>query len=188
MAAPLEPQRAGSPRLLKQVRDAVRRRNYSHRTEETYVHLIRRFIYFSGKRHPAGLGAPEVTAFLNHLVRERDVAAATQNQALSALLFFTRRSSASSRGLSGRTAAAPAERAHAGRGPAAAGRHARDEMAHGQFAVRGRAQADGVPEESTSEDLWPGTGNRESLAEALLSRTHYVPTIEILESTGRRPG
>ena len=78
------------PRLLEQVRDAVRRRHYSPRTEETYVHWIRRFIYFAGKRHPGGLGAAEVTAFLNYLARERDVAAATQNQALSALLFLYR--------------------------------------------------------------------------------------------------
>lgn len=79
----------GKPaRLLDCVRDAIRRRNYSYRTEEVYVQWIRRFIYFSGKRHPAGLGAREVTAFLNHLARERDVAAATQNQALSALLFL----------------------------------------------------------------------------------------------------
>ena len=79
----------GKPaRLLDRVRDAIRRRNYSYRTEEVYVQSIRRFIYFSGRRHPAGLGAEEVTAFLNHLARERDVAAATQNQALSALLFL----------------------------------------------------------------------------------------------------
>jgi integron integrase len=52
------------------------------------VHWIKRFIYFSDKRHPATLGATEVTAFLNHLARERNVAAATQNQALSALLFL----------------------------------------------------------------------------------------------------
>jgi len=58
------------------------------RTEETYAHWVKRFIYFSGKRHPADLGAAEVTAFLNYLARERDVAAATQNQALSALLFL----------------------------------------------------------------------------------------------------
>jgi len=76
------------PRLLHRVRDAIRRRNYSYRTEETYVHWIRRFIHFSGKRHPIELGAAEVTAFLNHLARERSVAAATQNQALSALLFL----------------------------------------------------------------------------------------------------
>jgi integron integrase len=72
------------------VREAVRRRHYSPRTEEAYVHWIRRFIFFSGKRHPRGLGAAEVTAFLNHLARERNVAAATQNQALSALLFLYR--------------------------------------------------------------------------------------------------
>jgi integron integrase len=64
--------------------------HYSERTEETYIHWIKRFIYFSGKRHPAQLGAEEVTAFLNYLARERDVAAATQNQALAALLFLYR--------------------------------------------------------------------------------------------------
>jgi integron integrase len=77
-----------TPRLLDCVRSAVRRLHYSDRTEETYVHWIKRFIYFSGKRHPALLGAAEVTAFLNHLSGERNVAAATQNQALSALLFL----------------------------------------------------------------------------------------------------
>jgi integron integrase len=72
------------------VRDAIRRRHYSLRTEDTYVHWIKRFIYFSGKRHPAELGSAEVTAFLNHLAREREVAASTQNQALCALLFLYR--------------------------------------------------------------------------------------------------
>jgi integron integrase len=76
------------PRLLDQVRDAIRRRHYSYRTEQTYVHWIKRYIWFHGKRHPAEMGAPEVTAFLTHLAREREVAAATQNQALSALLFL----------------------------------------------------------------------------------------------------
>ena len=76
------------PRLLEQLRDAIRRKHYSYRTEQTYVHWAKRFIYFSGKRHPATLGEAEVTAFLNHLARERTVAAATQNQALSALLFL----------------------------------------------------------------------------------------------------
>ena len=76
------------PRLLNRVRDSVRRRHYSRRTEEQYVHWIKRFIYFTGKRHPERLGAEEVTAFLNHLASERRVAAATQNQALSALLFL----------------------------------------------------------------------------------------------------
>jgi integrase len=89
-SVPLERDAPKRPRLLEQVRDAVRRRHYSHRTEETYVHWIKRFIYFSGKRYPGELGAPEVTAFLNYLAREREVAAATQNQALSALLFLYR--------------------------------------------------------------------------------------------------
>ena len=81
---------SAAPRLLDVVRDAIRRRHYSLRTEQSYVHWIRRFIYFSGRRHPRELGAPEVTAFLNHLARERSVAASTQNQALSALLFLYR--------------------------------------------------------------------------------------------------
>ena len=76
------------PRLLEQLRDAIRRKHYSYRTEETYAHWVKRFIYFSGKRHPATLGEAEVTGFLNYLARERTVAAATQNQALSALLFL----------------------------------------------------------------------------------------------------
>jgi hypothetical protein len=78
------------PRLLNEVRNAIARKHYSYRTEQQYVHWIKRFIYFSGKRHPRELGAPEVTDFLNHLARDRDVAAATQNQALSALLFLYR--------------------------------------------------------------------------------------------------
>jgi integron integrase len=84
-------QRSGQPpRLLDQLREAIRRRHYSYRTEEAYVHWIKRFIYFSGKQHPKDVGATEVTAFLNHLAVQRDVAAATQNQALSALLFLYR--------------------------------------------------------------------------------------------------
>jgi integron integrase len=79
---------AGRPRLLEQVHNAIRRRYFSRRTEEAYVHWIKRFIYFTGKRHPLTVGEPEVTAFLNHLAAERRVAASTQNQALSALLFL----------------------------------------------------------------------------------------------------
>src|SRR5437016_10053899 len=79
---------AKPPRLLEQLRHAIQRRHYSSRTEETYVHWVKRFIYFSGRRHPRELGAPEVTAFLNYLAREREVAAATQNQALSAPIFL----------------------------------------------------------------------------------------------------
>jgi hypothetical protein len=70
------PPAAPKHRLLDQVRDTIRLRHYSLRTEETYVHWIKRFIYFDGKRHPSEMGEAEVTAFLNHLVRTRDMAAA----------------------------------------------------------------------------------------------------------------
>jgi len=76
------------PRFLDVAREAIRRRHYSYRTEQSYLHWIKRFIVFSGRRHPRELGAAEVTAFLNHLAIERHVAAATQNQALAALLFM----------------------------------------------------------------------------------------------------
>ena len=76
------------PKLLERVRDGIRRKHYSLRTEDTYVHWIKRFIYFHGKRHPGDLGEAEVTAFLNDLARVRNVASATQNQALSAVLFL----------------------------------------------------------------------------------------------------
>jgi len=78
------------PRLLDQVRDAVRLRHYSIRTEQAYVQWTRRFVLFHGKRHPRDMGSAEVAAFLTHLVRDRDVAASTQNQALNALVFLYR--------------------------------------------------------------------------------------------------
>src|SRR5256885_6467098 len=73
------------PRLLEQVHGAVRRLHYSRRTEEAYVHWIKRFIYWSGRRHPATLGEAEVTAFLSHLASERNVAASTQKDRKSEL-------------------------------------------------------------------------------------------------------
>lgn len=76
------------PRLLDQVRDSLRRRRYSLRTEQAYLYWIRQFILFHGKRHPAEMGPTEVTAYLNFLARKRQVAASTQNQALSALLYL----------------------------------------------------------------------------------------------------
>src|SRR5688500_5234687 len=75
-------------RLRDLLREAIRSRHYSRRTEQAYWHWIRRFIFFHAKRHPAEMGAAEVTAFLSSLATERNVAAATQNQALSALLFL----------------------------------------------------------------------------------------------------
>lgn len=79
-----------SPRLLEQVREKIRALHYSLRTEETYVHWIKRFILFHGKRHPKDMSAPEVEAFLSHLATDLDVAASTQNLALSAVLFLYR--------------------------------------------------------------------------------------------------
>jgi len=78
------------PRLLDRVREAVRARHYSRRTEKAYVHWIKRYIFFHDKRHPAEMGAAEVTAFLTSLAVHDKVAASTQNQALSALLFLYR--------------------------------------------------------------------------------------------------
>ena len=77
-----------APRLLDLVKNAIRIRHYSLRTEESYVYWIRGYVRFNGLRHPRDMGAREVTAFLTHLAVERDVAAATQQQALSALLFL----------------------------------------------------------------------------------------------------
>ena len=87
---PEAPVATPKPKLLQQVRDAIRRKHFSPRTEESYVHWIKRFVFFHGKRHPLDLGEAQVTAFLNHLARDRGVAASTQNQALAALLFLYR--------------------------------------------------------------------------------------------------
>ncbi|MEM7130450.1 MAG: integron integrase [Chloroflexota bacterium] len=76
------------PKLLNQVRDALRRRNYSIRTEKAYIDWIKRFIFFYNKRHPKEMGLTEIETFLIHLAVERHVAASTQNQARSALLFL----------------------------------------------------------------------------------------------------
>ena len=78
------------PRLLDQVRAKIRVKHYSLRTEQAYVDWIKRFILFNGKRHPAELGAGEVEAFLTYLASVREVAASTQNQAKSAVLFLYR--------------------------------------------------------------------------------------------------
>lgn len=84
-------QHVNKPRLLDQVREAIRKRHYSYRTEKQYVGWIRRFILFHGKRHPAKLGGVEVEAFLSDLATQRHVASATQAQALAALLFLYKR-------------------------------------------------------------------------------------------------
>ena len=76
------------PRLLDTVRDALRLRHYSRRTERAYVGWIRRYILFHAKRHAAEMGATEVSRFLSSLAVEGRVSASTQNQALAALLFL----------------------------------------------------------------------------------------------------
>jgi integron integrase len=85
---PGPPVQASSPKLLDRVRDAIRARHYSIRTEEAYVGWVRRFILFHHKRHPAEMGEPEINQFLTHLAVAENVAASTQNQALSAILFL----------------------------------------------------------------------------------------------------
>jgi integrase len=90
ITVPCEKPQHPKRKLLDQVRDAVRLRHYSLRTEEAYVGWIKRYILFHGKRHPAEMGQAEITAFLNSLAVERNVAASTQNQALAALLFLYR--------------------------------------------------------------------------------------------------
>lgn len=79
---------AETPRLIERFRAAIRSRHYSRRTEKSYWFWIRYFILHNHKRHPAEMGAAEVTAFLSWLATDRNVAAARQNQALAALLFL----------------------------------------------------------------------------------------------------
>src|SRR3990172_5064338 len=77
-------------KLLDRLREALRARHYSRRTEETYCHWVKRFIFFHKVRHPAEMAEPEINAFLTHLAVKEKVSASTQNQALSALLFLYR--------------------------------------------------------------------------------------------------
>jgi integrase len=85
--SPLPPSK---PKLLDQVRQTIRRKHYSIRTEEAYVDWIKRYIFFHKKRHPAEMSEREIEQFLNHLAVQKQVAASTQNQALSALIFLYR--------------------------------------------------------------------------------------------------
>ena len=78
------------PKLLERVRQTLRTRHYSRRTEEAYVGWIRRFILFHGKRHPQEMAEEEITRFLSSLAVDRKVSAVTQTQALSAILFLYR--------------------------------------------------------------------------------------------------
>lgn len=87
-AVPASP--PSQPKLLDRLRDALRSRHYSRRTEQCYCHWVKRFIFFHHVRHPAEMAEPEINAFLTHLAVKEKVSASTQNQALSALLFLYR--------------------------------------------------------------------------------------------------
>ena len=82
--------RHSEKRLLDQVRDAIRLKHYSIRTEQAYVNWIKRYIFFHNLEHPRDMGIPEIEAFLTHLAVDKNVAASTQNQAFAALLFLYR--------------------------------------------------------------------------------------------------
>jgi len=78
------------PKLLDRVRQAMRTRHYSDKTEKAYVHWIKRYIFFHNKRHPAEMSEKEIAQFLSTLASEWHVSASTQNQALNAILFLYR--------------------------------------------------------------------------------------------------
>src|SRR5512134_953162 len=87
MNSPSAPQQ---PKLLDRLREALRSRHYSRRTDHCYCHWVKRFIFFHHVRHPADMAESEINAFLTHLAVKEKVSASTQNQALSALLFLYR--------------------------------------------------------------------------------------------------
>ena len=75
-------------KLLERMREKLQAQHYSYRTEQTYINWCRRFILFHEKRHPKDMGVPEVEAFITHLATRRKVAASTQTQALSAIIYL----------------------------------------------------------------------------------------------------
>jgi integron integrase len=89
-AAPAAPAPSDGPKLLERLRNEIRVRHYSRRTEEAYTRWVRRFVGFHGVRHPREMGAAEVSAFLTDLATRGQVSASTQNQALNALVFLYR--------------------------------------------------------------------------------------------------
>jgi integrase len=78
------------PKLLDQVRETIRMKHYSIRTEQAYVEWIKRYIFFHNKRHPADMAEPEIRAFISDLANKKAVTASTQTVALSAILFLYR--------------------------------------------------------------------------------------------------
>ena len=137
------------PRLLDQVRDAIRRKHYSIRTEATYCDWIRRYILFHGKKHPKDMGAAEIERFLTYLAVDGNVAASTQNQALCALVFLYKARLEPRNQPKNRRPTRQASQAHAGgafpdRGRPADGKSSRPSLVDGRLAVWGRAKTDGM--------------------------------------------
>ena len=89
MSQPLSPA-PQDKKLLDQYRDALRIKHYSPRTEDTYIAWVKNYLLFHDKRHPKEMGIPEIGQFLTHLAAKQQVAASTQNQAFSAILFLYR--------------------------------------------------------------------------------------------------
>lgn len=79
---------SNKPRLLDQVRQVIRIKHYSLRTEESYINWIKRFIFFHNKKHPIEMGEKEIGEFITHLAKNKKVSASTQNQALCAIVFL----------------------------------------------------------------------------------------------------
>ena len=80
------PAATAKPKLLNRLREALRSRHYSRRTEQSYCHWVKRFIFFDTKRQPADMAEAGINAFLNHMAVKDRVSASTQTQALSAVL------------------------------------------------------------------------------------------------------
>jgi hypothetical protein len=137
------------PKLLDQVRHAIRIRHYSPKTEQSYVHWIKRFICFHNKRHPAEMSEKEIAQFLSSLASELHVSASTQNQALNAILFSLPRSVAEGDRLHqrGRSSEKTAQTSGGFDTPGSEidSRHPRSfRLADGDTSVRRRSTTDGV--------------------------------------------
>jgi site-specific recombinase XerD len=78
----------GKPKLLNQVRNVIRTKHYSIRTEQSYTDWIKRYIFYHNKQHPENLNEKHISEFLTHLAVQKNVASSTQNQALCAILFL----------------------------------------------------------------------------------------------------